>query len=148
MHKAGRSLPHHPEQSPSAKDRTAESDPRAIFVIDDDEVVRDSLKVLLETRDFTVLDFASCQEFLDRQNPIRGGCLILDIHMPGMTGIDLLRLLRKKGDAIPVIFITGRRDAAIRAQAEALGAIAFFDKPVASIQLFDAIRQALASSQC
>ncbi|MBI1774027.1 MAG: response regulator [Proteobacteria bacterium] len=118
-----------------------------IFVIDDDEVVRDSLKVLLETRDFIVRDFASCREFLHHKDGVHAGCLILDIHMPDMTGIDLLRLLREKGDAIPVILITGRRDATIRAQAEALGAVAFLDKPVAFPQLFAAIQQAVASSQ-
>jgi two-component system response regulator FixJ len=117
---------------------------RTVFIVDDDEVVRDSLKVLLESRQFTVEDFASGRDFLDRRDGSQAGCLVLDIHMPDMTGIDLLRRLRKEGDPIPVIMVTGRQDAAIRAQAESLGALAFLDKPIAHKQLFAAIEKALA----
>jgi FixJ family two-component response regulator len=115
-----------------------------VYVVDDDEVVRDSLKVLLESRHYAVEDFASGKDFLSCVDGQGVGCLVLDIHMPQMTGIDVLRQLRKDGSHIPVIMVTGRQDAATRAQAESLGAAAFLDKPVAHKQLFAAIEKALA----
>lgn len=115
-----------------------------IHVVDDDDIVRDSLKVLLETRVFSVRDFSSGADFLARRN---GGaaCLILDIHMPDMTGIEVLRRLRQDGDRIPVIMVTGKWDATIRAQAEALGVAAFLDKPVSPARLFAEIGKAVGA---
>ena len=120
-------------------------EPPTIFVVDDDEVVRDSLKVLLELRNYRVRDFASAAAFLSgrEQVTVTAGCLVLDIHMPDMTGVELLRHLRSKGDGIPAILITGRRDAATQAQAQSLGAVALLDKPISHPALFGAIDQAL-----
>ena len=115
-----------------------------IHVVDDDDVVRDSLKVLLESREFAVVDFSSGSDLLARREGA-ADCLILDVHMPEMTGIEVLRRLRADGDATPVIMITGRWDVAIRAQAEALGVIAFLDKPVSHSRLFSEIEKALVS---
>jgi len=118
--------------------------PPTIFVIDDDEVVRDSLKVLLELRRYSVRDFGSAAAFLaDRGEAPQAGCLVLDIHMPGMGGIDLLRQLRSQGDGIPTILVTGRRDAATQSHAQSLGAVALLDKPISHPALFLAIDQAL-----
>jgi FixJ family two-component response regulator len=115
-----------------------------IFVIDDDEVVRDSLKILLELRHYSVRDFSSAAAFLaGREEAPDGSCLLLDIHMPGMTGIDLLRQLRGRGDRIPTIFMTGRRDTTTQTQAHSLGAIAMLDKPISHPALFQAIDRAL-----
>jgi two-component system, LuxR family, response regulator FixJ len=118
-----------------------------IAVVDDDHMVRDSLKVLLETRDFEVVDFASGSEFLDKRVDAHPRCVILDIHMPQMTGLELLKTMRSRGDKTPVILITGRPDAAMRAQAEALGAVALLEKPVSFAALFGALNTATSSSR-
>jgi two-component system response regulator FixJ len=121
------------------------STPKALIgVIDDDEMVRDSLKVLLETREYAVADFSSGSEFLNRPSHDDMACLVLDVHMPEMTGLDLLQRLRHGGDKVPVVMITGRSDPQIKAQAKSLGAVATLDKP-AFTALFQAIEQALNS---
>lgn len=118
---------------------------QTIFVVDDDEVVRDSLKALLETRRFSVVDFESGEAFLNDRKATTAGCVILDIHMPGISGLDVLKMLRSEDDVLPVILLTGRRDAAVQAQAEALGAFAILDKPIAHSALFGAVEQALGT---
>jgi len=115
-----------------------------IVVIDDDEVVRDSLKALLEIRNFSVVEYGSGSEFLNRQDGVSPGCVILDIHMPDMTGLELLKKLRERGDHVPAILITGRRETTTQAQADSLGAIALLDKPISHPALFAAIASALA----
>lgn len=117
---------------------------RTVFIVDDDDVVRDSLKVLLEARNFDPIDFASCEDFLAGRDDAgaRAGCLILDIHMPDMTGLDLLKKLRDEGDQIPTILITGRREYVAEVQAAALGAV-LLDKPVSHTSLFAALNKAL-----
>lgn len=117
----------------------------SIYVIDDDEVVRDSLKALLEVRGYTVREFESGAEFLSAAPDMAGCCVILDVHMPGMTGVELLRRIRARSQAVPTILITGRRDGQIQAQADELGAIALLDKPLAHGLLFGAIEQALTA---
>jgi two-component system, LuxR family, response regulator FixJ len=117
---------------------------RTIHIVDDDDVVRDSLKALLETQDFIVEEFSSGGDFLARRTGA-AACLVLDIHMPEMTGIDVLRHLRQAGDRLPVIMVTGKWDAAIRAQADVLGVIAFLDKPVSPARLFSEIRKAIST---
>jgi two-component system response regulator FixJ len=115
-----------------------------IYVIDDDEVVRDSLKALLEVRGYGVRDFESGDDFLTANPEMAGCCVILDVHMPGKTGMEVLRLIRERSPAVPAILITGHRDGQIQAQAEQLGA-ALLDKPLAHGQLFGAIEQALTA---
>lgn len=118
---------------------------QTIVVVDDDEVVRDSLKVLLELRRYDVRDFGSAAAFLAARDDTGAepGCLVLDIHMPKMSGIELLRELRNRGDGVPVILMTGRREATAQSQAEALGAVALLDKPISHPALFAALEQAL-----
>ena len=99
-----------------------------VYVVDDDEAVRDSLKLLLETHGMAVEAYSSSEEFAQSYVPGRGSCLILDLHLPGASGLDYLA---KQDDALaelPVIIITGRGDPASRARAERLGVIAFLDK--------------------
>lgn len=115
-----------------------------IFVIDDDDIVRDSLKVLLETRNFAVQDFNSGGDFLRRRGGSRADCLILDVHMPQMTGLELLKLLCDRGEAIPAVLITGRSDTAVQAQAKALGVVVL-EKPVSFPTLLAAVQQATAT---
>lgn len=114
-----------------------------ICIVDDDEVVRDSMRAVLESRRYAVSDFASGSDLLASDAAARADCLVLDIHMPGMTGLDVLRELGLRRIATPVILITGRSDAAIVAQAKALGAVALLDKPVSHAMLFETIRRAL-----
>ncbi len=117
-----------------------------IYVVDDDEVVRDSLVALLQTRSYEAVGFASSRDFLDLPAPAAEGCLIVDVHMPGMTGLELLELLRSRDDQIPAVIITGKRDAAVVAKAAELRAIAVLDKPIAHPSLFAAIHKALGPS--
>lgn len=121
--------------------------PQTIVVVDDDDVVRDSLKVLLELRHYDVRDFGSAAAFLAARDGATAtpGCLVLDIHMPKMSGIELLRELRGRGDSVPVILMTGRREPAAQNQAQALGAVALLDKPLSHPALFAALEQALGA---
>lgn len=101
-----------------------------IAIVDDDEAVRDSLKLLLETYGLGVGTYGSAQEFLEAEAVCRSRCLVLDVHMPGMSGVELLQTLREGRSQVPAIVITGRPDAALRRQALEAGAHAVFEKPV------------------
>jgi two-component system response regulator FixJ len=116
---------------------------KTIFLVDDDDFVRESLSALLEAYDFKVEAFASGKDFLAAGDGRADGCLLLDIHMPGLSGIDVLKQLRTEQNDTPVILITGRRDQRIEAQAKALGVVALLDKPIPHTELFAALRQAL-----
>jgi len=109
-----------------------------ILVIDDDDIVRDSVRVLLETRNFTVTDFASADAFLRHEDGLAADCIVLDLHMPGMTGLELLKRLRTLGDQTPVILVTGRPDATTQAEARALG-VPLLEKPISAQLLFATI---------
>jgi len=115
----------------------------AIIIVDDDDAVRDSLKMLLSIDYDDVRDFASCRSLLAEFHPNAGDTLILDIHLPEMDGFELMQQLAARGILLPVILITGRPDAAIRARAAELGAIALLDKPVD----YGALQSALAQAQ-
>jgi two-component system, LuxR family, response regulator FixJ len=111
-----------------------------VAVVDDDEAIRDSLKLLLETCGFGVGTYESAQEFLSDAEAERSCCLVLDIHMPGMNGVELLRTLQAAARNVPTVVITGRPDAALCRQALAAGARAVFEKPVNDGTLLDTIR--------
>ncbi len=115
-----------------------------VFVIDDDEGVRDSLKVLLESYGIAVCDYASTEAFMRAYAPRAQSCLVLDQHLPGATGLDFLGSAAGARLDLPVILITGRGDAAIRARAFQAGAVAYFEKPVDDAALIDAIARAIA----
>jgi two-component system CheB/CheR fusion protein len=114
----------------------------AIIIIDDDDAVRDSLKTLLSLDYDDVKDFASCRKFLAGCRPGKNDALILDIHLPEMSGFELMEQLTARGIHVPVILITGRPDQRIRARAAELGAIALLDKPVDYEALRFALEQA------
>lgn len=114
-----------------------------IFIVEDDDGVRDSLRLLLECEGFIAQEFASARQFLDAGRPGDGDCLILDVHMPGMSGLDLLERLRRRGDMLAVIVISGRPDTATRNRAQAAGAIAMVEKPYGPEELIDLVRLAL-----
>ena len=115
-----------------------------IFVIDDDEIVRDSLKALLESRGYAVRDFASGRDYLQRGNGAKVDCVVLDVQMPLMSGLEVVRALRKAGDRTPVLLLTGHGTSATYAQAKALG-VPVLDKPTPHAALFAAIEQAIAT---
>lgn len=116
---------------------------KTVCVIDDDEVVRDSLSALL-SRQYTVHEFPSGMDYLNRAGGVIPGCLLVDMHMPEMTGIELLKILRAQGNNVATVMMTGRKSAAIEADARALGVVALLDKPAPHTELYAAIEKALA----
>ncbi len=118
---------------------TAKMDP--ICIIDDDEAVRDSLAVLLDACGYAVVCFDSALAFLDAADIADFLCLLVDVHMPGMNGLELMELLRGRGIGTPAIMITGAADAALRAGAQRLASLTFMEKPVDGERLLDAIER-------
>lgn len=114
-----------------------------VFVVDDDEAVRTSLKLLLRSVGLPVETSASAQEFLDRFDAERPGCLVLDIRMPGMSGLELQERLNAMHAMIPVVFITGHGDVPMAVEAMQHGAVDFIQKPFRDQDLLDRINQAL-----
>jgi FixJ family two-component response regulator len=121
------------------------ADLETVYIVDDDADVRESARALLESYDLSVQDFASAQAFLEGFEAGRKGCLLLDLNMPEMSGLELLELLRGRKVGIPVIIVTAQGDPAVREQARRAGAFAIFDKPV-DASLIAAIDQALKAA--
>jgi two-component system response regulator FixJ len=113
-----------------------------VFVVDDDEAVRDALRLLLKSVHLPAQDYASPAEFLQSYDPRQGGCLVLDIHMPGLNGLQLQDELSRRGGGIPIIFITGHGDVSMAVQAMKQGAVEFLQKPFRDEDLLGAIRKA------
>jgi len=116
---------------------------RTIFVVEDDVSVRESLRALLESADLKVIDFASAVEFLNSADEQRGSCIIADVRMPGMNGLEMQEELVKRGSKLPVIIITGHGDVAMAVQAMKVGAIDFLEKPFDDETLLDCVHRAL-----
>jgi FixJ family two-component response regulator len=112
-------------------------------VVDDDESVRESLPDLLREFGFAARVFSSAEEFLSSDCLDQTSCLILDVAMPGMSGPELHEDLKRRGQEIPIIFITGQRDEAIRARVLKQGAAGFLPKPFSDTALLSAIETAL-----
>lgn len=117
-----------------------------IFLVDDDEALRRATQRLLIDCGFRVRAFASAEEFLRVFEAGTPGCLLLDLRMNGLSGLELQQLLLERGCAPPIVFITGHADANTRAQALAQGAIAFLEKPAREETLIEALQRALRSS--
>jgi FixJ family two-component response regulator len=115
-----------------------------LSVVDDDEMLRESLPELLREFGFAARAFSSGQEFLASDYVDQTRCLILDVAMPGMSGLDLQTELKRRGQAIPIIFITAQKDEDIRRQAFRQGAVEFLEKPFGDSALLDAVNAALA----
>lgn len=126
-----------------ARSATTES-PIAILV-DDDGEVRDSLEELLSSVGIESMSFRSTQEVLDARLPDRPGCLVLDVRMPGLSGLDLQHLLSTKGIQTPIVFLTGHGDITMSVQAMKAGAIDFLTKPVRDQTFLDAVSAAIAA---
>ena len=114
-----------------------------VYVVDDDESVRDAIGMLLDSVDLNYQTFASANDFLAFYEEDFGGCLVLDIRMPGISGLDLQELLQNRGCHIPIIFITGHGDIPMAVEAMRKGAIDFIRKPFRDQELLDRISDAL-----
>jgi two-component system, LuxR family, response regulator FixJ len=123
------------------------SDKRAVHIIDDDQALRDSLAFLLRSAQLEVRSFDSAKTFLDALPNASVGCVITDIRMPDMNGIDLLRRLKELKVGVPVIVITGHGDVALAVEAMKIGAVDFFEKPFNDDQLVASVRAALQQQQ-
>ncbi len=115
-----------------------------VFVVDDDQAMRNSLKWLIESVGVPVESFSSADDFLAQYQPGRAGCLVLDVRMPGMSGLELLEHLAERSIHIPAVMITGHGDVPMAVRAMKSGAIDFIEKPFNDEALLDAIRRALA----
>jgi FixJ family two-component response regulator len=139
-----------PEKSPTPQSETADAETvgerGTVFLVDDDEALRRAMYRLLSSCGFTVRAFASAEEFLAQLDPDEPGCLLLDLRMPGGSGLDLQSQLARKRITLPIVFLTGHADARTRRLALAHGAVAFLQKPAREPELLAALDQALSSS--
>jgi two-component system response regulator FixJ len=117
---------------------------QTVFVVDDDAGMREALQSILETVGFPTAVYASAQEFLEAYHPSQAGCLVLDVRMPGMNGLELQKQLNARGAVIPVIFVSGHGDISMAVEAMKHGAFDFLEKPFREEDLLDRVRRALA----
>ena len=115
-----------------------------VFVVDDDRSIRDSLRHLIRSMGLNVQTFASAQEFLASPRPGAPSCLVLDVQLPGLSGLDLQQELSRHEVQIPIIFITGHGDIPMTVRAMKAGAVEFLTKPCRDDDLLDAIEQAIS----
>ena len=118
-----------------------------VFVVDDDDDVRVSIAELLRSAGLRAETFATAQEFLGRERGDGPSCLVLDLQLPGMDGLDVQRELARSGDSMPIIFLTGHGDIPTTVKAMKSGAVEFLTKPFDDERLLDAIQQALERDQ-
>ncbi len=122
---------------------TEQTQPQLVYVIDDDDAVRDAIGMLLDSADLAYCSFASADDFLAAYDDGQRGCLVLDIRMPGITGLELQHRLADIGSALPIIFITGHGDVPMAVEAIRQGAFDFLRKPVDETSFIDRIHNAL-----
>jgi FixJ family two-component response regulator len=118
-----------------------------VFVVDDDVSVRESLELLIRCEGWRPETFASAQEFLNRPRPLVPSCLVLDVSLPGLNGLDLQKRVADERTDMPIIFITGYGDVRMTVEAMKAGAVEFLTKPFRDDALLGAIRQALERSR-
>jgi two-component system response regulator FixJ len=114
-----------------------------VYIVDDDEAVRNSLRLLVKSVGLTATALPSAVDFLAIYNPQQPGCLVLDVRMPGMSGLELQQQLNLRGAVIPVIFITGHGDIPMAVEAMQQGAFDFLQKPFRDQDLIDRIQRGL-----
>ena len=115
--------------------------PPTVFVVDDDPSMRSYLRRLFESVCLRVVTFTSAEEFLRSARPDAAACLVLDVQMPGLSGLDLQRELARADLLIPIVFITGHGDIPMTVQAMKAGAVEFLTKPFRNQELLDAVRE-------
>lgn len=118
--------------------------PPVVFVVDDDEAVRESVKKLLASVGLKAETFGTTQEFLSRKRPPVPACLVLDVRLPDVSGLEFQRQLIDAGIEIPIIFITGHGDIPMTVRAMKAGAVEFLTKPFRGQELLDAVQEAIA----
>lgn len=116
--------------------------PATVFIVDDDDAVRSSLRLLLKSVGLQATAFPSARDYLAAWDPDQPGCLILDVRMPGMSGLELQEELNRRGAIVPVIFITGHGDIPMAVEAMQHGAFDFLQKPFRDQDLIDRIQKA------
>lgn len=121
-------------------------DKRPVYVVDDDPAARDSLALLLQADGLAVECYASAEMFLVQLQPGAGGCIIADIRMPDMDGLELQEELKRRSSKLPVIIVTGHGDVPLAVRAMKAGAIDFLEKPFEADALLSSVRRALAAS--
>ena len=114
-----------------------------VSIVDDDQAVRDALGNLLESVGLRVEAFASAEEFVNSNNVNHRFCLILDVHLPRMSGLELMDHLSKKSDTVPIIFVTAHANDEVRSRALQAGAVSFLYKPFSSKDLLSAVHSTL-----
>jgi FixJ family two-component response regulator len=115
-----------------------------VYIIDDDDDVRDSTQELLQCYGFTVQGFAFGRDFLQKFDPAAGICIILDLHMPDISGFQVLDALQARGNTVPVILFSGRSDFTTEEFANRSGVVALLAKPIDAKQIIDLIRNLVA----
>ena len=115
-----------------------------VYVIDDDDAMRQGLQFLLKTAGMTVKGYATAEEFLAVCDPTMRGCILLDVRMPGMSGLELQEILRKRNITMPVILLTGHGSVPMAVRAMRGGAFDFIEKPFEGAQLIERVRSAIA----
>ena len=121
--------------------------PPTVFIVDDDDAIRNAMKSLLDSVGQPSEVFASADEFLAEVTDRRPGCLVLDIRMPGLGGLELQQELNRRGNRIPIIFITGHGDIPMAVEAMQNGALDFIQKPFRDQELLDRVSDALKSDR-
>jgi FixJ family two-component response regulator len=120
------------------------NDAPTVFIIDDDPAVRESIALLLQAEGLAVAAFASAAAFLESAAVEQAGCLVLDVRMPGMSGLDLQKQLQAQGCRTPILFMTGHGDVPMAVRAMKAGAFDFIEKPFQGVRLLERVREALA----
>jgi RNA polymerase sigma factor (sigma-70 family) len=120
---------------------------KTVFVVDDDPAVRDAVSVLVGSAGYRVETFASAEDFLSRRSGTERGCLIADVRMPGLSGLDMQEKLAQGGSLLPVIFITGYGEVPAAVRAMKNGAVDFLQKPFSDSTLLDRVREAIRRSE-
>src|ERR1700746_564129 len=118
-----------------------------VFVVDDDVSVREALETLVRSAGFEVETFASAQDFLDHRKADKPSCLVLDVRLPGLSGLDLQKRILEANREIPIVFITGHGDVPTSVRAMKAGAVEFLIRPFSDEDLLDAIQQAIKRDQ-
>jgi FixJ family two-component response regulator len=120
----------------------AAADP-LVYVVDDDQAFRDSLRWLLEAAGYRVAEYATAEHFLATYDPAAGACVVLDVRMPGMNGIELQEDMLRRGHSIPIIFVTGHGDVPMAVNAIKKGAVDFIEKPFNDIEFLALVESAV-----
>jgi FixJ family two-component response regulator len=132
------------QRQPRSQERSSAGDRPLVLIVDDDERIREALQELMLSVGLDSACFASTRELLDSDIPDRPGCLVLDVRMPGSSGLDFQNHLVTNGDAKPIIFLTGHGDIAMTVRAMKAGAVDFLTKPVRDQTLLDAVAAGIA----